>query len=65
MVRKYPKLIVMCQRRINSFETIIADYVGVVILITLFTVSSVIMFKIFFVIICSCFHIFTNLFLKW
>jgi len=47
MVRKYPKLIVTCQRRINSFETIIADYVGKVILITLFTVSSVIKFKIF------------------
>ena len=65
MMRKNPKLIVMCQRRINSFETIPADYVGVVILIILFTVSSVIMFKSFLVIICSCLHIFTNLFIKW
>jgi hypothetical protein len=49
MVRKNLKHIVMYQRRINSFEAIIADYVGVVILITLYTASSVIMFKLFFV----------------
>jgi hypothetical protein len=45
MARKNPKLMVVCLRRINSFETIIADYVGVVTLIAVFTVSSVVMFK--------------------